>query len=78
MPESPNGQRPRRKPGTSPRQISNPNEFCIFCCQLFKQGKQENIKPMVTRTVIFVNNMPVAVPTCIDHLEAPSSSLLAP
>lgn len=76
MAGSPNGSRPRRSPGPPRPQMSAPTEFCIFCCQLMKKGEQQNIKPMITRTVIFVNNMPVAVPTCMDHLEAPSTSSL--
>lgn len=75
MAGSSNGSRPRRQPGPA-RHIQAPAEFCIFCCQLMKKGEQLNIKPMITRTVIFVNQMPVAVPTCMDHLEAPATSSL--
>lgn len=76
MAGSPNGTGPRRKPGPRPAQINAPNMFCIFCCQLFKNKEQEQIMPAITMTVIFVANLPVAVPTCMDHLEVPKASSL--
>ena len=72
-----NGKGASREAGSPPaRSLNTPNTFCLFCCQLFKVQKQDNIMPAITWTVIFVNNMPVAVPTCIDHLETPSTSSL--
>lgn len=72
-----------RSNGTPPAQaggspLNAPNTFCLFCCQLFKSGKQEQIMPAVTWVPITIpqTGLWVTVPTCINHLEAPSTSPL--
>lgn len=57
--------------GAKPRPVPAPVFMCVMCCQAFKRDLQEGINPAITLTVLFVNGIPVPVPVCIQHLDAP-------
>jgi hypothetical protein len=78
MPSSnPNSKGPGNSPAPSgSASLTAPNTFCVFCCQLFKKGEQENIMPAITWVPINVAGLWVTVPTCMGHLELPGNSPL--
>ena len=74
-PQSPNGRKPR--PAANRGRLPAPVFMCVMCCQAFKRELQVGMNPAITLTVILINGIPVAIPVCIQHLEAPEGDLKA-